>query len=643
MKKFTLLFFVIHFSFFTIHLSEAQILRVPSSYPTIQAAVDAAGYGDTVLVSPGTYLENILIQGNAKVLTLASNFIFSGDTNDINNTVIDASQPQNPNYGMAILLKNQDTTLMPRITGFTITGGTGYYKTYGGGIYSSNAIPVIDYNHIQDCSITGTQPNGGGIYVGGANPNTICVISHNVIKNCTVTAGASGVEANGAGISLTGAKAIVEDNKITGNIIIGNSTCNSNGGGIYYYSNIPVTYAPQLNIINNEITNNSIESWHAEGGGVLLYGYVQYIIEGNTISYNQAKAIGSSGYAVGGGLMTYNVAEGSVISSNIISDNSVLDGPAGSDRTGGGIYVTHIISPLTEVFLQIEKNRITGNTAVDGAGIACVKSGVELINNFISGNQAEANGGAVFFNGPAATTIVSRIINNTVTDNSVSGQDGKAGSIYFNGNITVMMMNNLFYGNQAETSDEIWINISEVQMHNSDINTDEITGTWTGENNFYADPQFIDEMAWDCWTTDAPCSNTGIDQIFAYNQWFARPSVDILENARPQDEFVDVGAREVNMCFVGYEEVGGQRSSVSSYPNPFNASTTFEYVLDETGMVTLEIFNQVGQLEAVLVHEQQTSGKYQVQWNADGMPAGIYYYSLRKGKQVQTGKLVILK
>jgi hypothetical protein len=642
MKKFTLLFFIFHFSFFTFHLSEAQILRVPAEYPTIQQGVDAAGYGDTVLVAPGTYLENILIQGNDKVLTLASNFILSGDTNDINNTIIDASQPQNPNYGMGILLKNQDTTLMPKITGFTITGGTGYYKTYGGGIYSSNAIPVIEYNHIQDCSITGTQPNGGGIYIGGINPNTICVISHNVIKNCTVTSAVNGVEANGAGMALNNVKAIIEDNKITDNTTLGNSTCNCLGGGIYYYCNIPIDYAPQLNIINNEISNNAIQSWHAEGGGIQLYGYVQYIIEGNIISHNQAGAIGSSGYALGGGMNIYNVAEGSVISSNIISDNSVLDGPAGSDRSGGGIYVAHIISPLTEIFPLIEKNRITGNTAYNGAGIACVKAGAKIVNNFISGNQAEAYGGAIYFNGPAATTLVTEVINNTVTDNSVSGQDGKAGSIYFNGNMTVMMMNNLFYGNQAETSDEIWINISEVQMHNCDINTGEITGIWTGENNFYADPQFIDEMAWDCWTTDAACSNTGIDQIFAYNQWFTRPSVDILDNARPQDEFVDIGAREVDMCFVGVPEVSCQRSKVSSYPNPTGGIVDFRFSIFDAGRVTLKVFDVQGREMAVVLDEDKMAGELTIRWNADRMPAGVYYYSLRTGKQTETGKIIIL-
>jgi len=60
-------------------------------------------------------------------------------------------------------------------------------------------------------------------------------------------------------------------------------------------------------------------------------------------------------------------------------------------------------------------------------------------------------------------------------------------------------------------------------------------------------------------------------------------------------------------------------------------------------MVTLKIFNQVGQLEALLVNGQQLSGTNQVTWDAEEMPVGIYYYLLRSGKLVQTGKIIVMK
>jgi hypothetical protein len=103
-----------------------------------------------------------------------------------------------------------------------------------------------------------------------------------------------------------------------------------------------------------------------------------------------------------------------------------------------------------------------------------------------------------------------------------------------------------------------------------------------------------------------------------------------------------MGVYEWNNVGIGEPSVVSRQSSVVSYPNPFVDHTTFEYNLEESGMVTLQIFNQVGQLEVILVNGHQAAGTYLVTWNAAGMPAGIYYYKLRGGKQMQSGKIIIL-
>ena len=62
-------------------------LLVPSQYNTIQNAINASVTGDTVLVSPGTYYENINFNGNN--IVLASHYLLSNDTSYITSTIID--------------------------------------------------------------------------------------------------------------------------------------------------------------------------------------------------------------------------------------------------------------------------------------------------------------------------------------------------------------------------------------------------------------------------------------------------------------------------------------------------------------------------------------------------------------------------
>jgi len=80
-----------------------------------------------------------------------------------------------------------------------------------------------------------------------------------------------------------------------------------------------------------------------------------------------------------------------------------------------------------------------------------------------------------------------------------------------------------------------------------------------------------------------------------------------------------------------------------NYPNPFNPATSISYSLPEDQSVTLKIFDLNGKAVAVLVNEFQTAGRHAVQWVAEGLPSGIYFYQIRAGAFSETKKLILQK
>src|SRR5688500_17277255 len=145
-----------------------SVLAVPAKYPTIQTAIDSAVPGDTVLVAPGRYYENIRFKG--KGIVVASQFARSRSVADIERTIIDGSRPTHPDTGTVVRFVNQeDSTAV--LEGFTITGGTGTiwldakdiaYFREGGGILCELGSPTIRHNHIVGNAAVATTKNVKG-------------------------------------------------------------------------------------------------------------------------------------------------------------------------------------------------------------------------------------------------------------------------------------------------------------------------------------------------------------------------------------------------------------------------------------------------------------------------------------------------
>ena len=80
-----------------------------------------------------------------------------------------------------------------------------------------------------------------------------------------------------------------------------------------------------------------------------------------------------------------------------------------------------------------------------------------------------------------------------------------------------------------------------------------------------------------------------------------------------------------------------------NYPNPFNPSTIINYSIPKSQMVTLKIYNILGQEVATLVNHEQTAGNYKVTFDASRLSSGVYFYSLRTGNFSAVKKMMLLK
>jgi hypothetical protein len=70
---------------------------------------------------------------------------------------------------------------------------------------------------------------------------------------------------------------------------------------------------------------------------------------------------------------------------------------------------------------------------------------------------------------------------------------------------------------------------------------------------------------------------------------------------------------------------------------------TIQYNLPEDSQVVLEIFNSTGQRILQPANGKQLKGEHRILWNAQGLPAGVYFYTLTAGKQAHSGKIIVLE
>ena len=323
---------------------------------TIQFAINSAQSGDSIIVSQGTYQENINFSG--KNVKVCSNFVYSGDTTVISATIIDGN-----NIILPVVNFSDFESQNAHINGFKIRNGkgknmVGYWglATHGGGIFIKNASPVV-----KNCIITNNNcQNGGGIYA----ENSQATFENVIIQNNNINQ--PNIPNGGSGLFLLNCNS---------NIIrctIKNNTDNPASGVSNYGGGGVLVYGGSTNIQSSKIIANYAKGY---GGGISLYAGSSAFIENTIISNNIG---GTAGNYTGGGIHTDNC--------NFVLKNSVI---WGNDEFGISIGGYPNVTIFNSVLFNNVPDQIIGgfNLNITYSDIQGGSTGVGNINvnpNFVN-------------------------------------------------------------------------------------------------------------------------------------------------------------------------------------------------------------------------------------------------------------------
>ena len=310
----------------------SHYIVVPDHHFLIQTAIDSSFAGDTIMVRPGKYYENIDFSG--KDIVLGSQFLLDNNEELINSTVIDGVQ-----NGRSVVCFKSNESRDCALTGFTLKNGN---TDYGGGIYIRNSSPTLEHLNIIDNT---AEHTGGGIYMtSDSNP----IINSVVVENNVADVG-GGISARQSSFTLINAR------------VNGNNVATSGGG-------IQCTLSKNI-IINNTIISNN-EVTNSQGGGLYLSSVESILLNNVSITANRAFQ--------GGGVYSSLV-------NNFEMTNSVISGNI-SDSQGGGVYSVYGNDKFSSTLIY-------RNNASTGGGIYSASYDILLKNITLCNNIAKEIGG----------------------------------------------------------------------------------------------------------------------------------------------------------------------------------------------------------------------------------------------------------
>lgn len=306
---------------------EARTIRVPADAGSIQAAIDSSVTCDSIIVAPGTYQEQLVIDKDGITL-IGKKGVFSPAELDPGVTI------DGQGLGITMLISGNRVT----ISGFKIINGKGSGpNSLGGNISCTGSSALISYCVIAEGTTAlsgegGSLGHGGGISIEGSQ---VMLVGNKIVNNrawgyggginCRLNSEVwiinniiDGNRADfGGGINLEGCSGIY----ILNNIIKHNQADFRHGGGLFFGSG-----AKNIRIFNNTIIYNRAKEWGAGGAmGMQVDTDAGIDIFNNIIAFNENPKENSNDQTLSGGIYCLNAADGLSFRNNCFYGNEHSD------------------------------------------------------------------------------------------------------------------------------------------------------------------------------------------------------------------------------------------------------------------------------------------------------------------------------
>lgn len=638
---------------------------------TIQHALDLCAPGDTILVYPGTYVENIRL--NKRGIVLGSLFLTTGDPSYINGTIIDGGAG-----GSVISISNGDTATT--IKGFTLTNGK---ADEGGGIYCFDSSPTLsDLRLMHNSSGMGgglsassskfrlvntviadneSSDFGGGVFVSDSSP----VLSDVVVKD------------NHAGGSGGGCIFYSSGPRLENVTVRGNTACYNGGGIALHFSSAVFDSIRRCNIYMNHAGRGSdIEYFTLDEGNAGFTVFADTFTVKNPTDFhvyridrfsilngklNQSNAdlyVSPAGTADNSGESPSEpLGAISHALSKIRADRMnprtihIFEGVYGPSQPGeffplnmvdyvslkgenGGKVVldagetSGVISFDSDMGITVENLCITGGFRFEGGGVFCENSSPIFRNDVIAENKAMSSGGGILF----SENCQPDFINCTISGNEAALGGGIA--FYLS---CADLLNTILWGNSP---DEIYFHgtnslrscvkfsYTDVMTGKDKIRTNNHGDVYWYEGNLNSDPLFCDSggrvylLA-----EDSPCIGTGKNGAN-----MGALGVGCGPMAVPAKPAVSSGGFKIHW----------------NYPNPFNPSTQIEYEIPRSGDVEVDIYDVRGRLIRSFEKSQQQAGIHRLAWDGRGdnsiaAASGVYFWRVHFNGQLLSRKITFIR